>query len=64
MNVVGKSQNFTQEQTQQALKKKMAQNNNNNNNNVVLVARGGRKSSIPAIRHGTLKDGRKGDPQQ
>ena len=27
------------------------------------MARGGRKSSIPAIRHGTLRDGRKGDPQ-
>ena len=28
-----------------------------------LVPRGGRKSSIPAISHDTLRDGRKGDPQ-
>ncbi len=27
------------------------------------MARGGRKSSIPAISHDTLRDGRKGDPQ-
>ena len=37
--------------------------NNNNNNNGGLVARGGRKNSIPAISHDTLRDGRKGDPQ-
>ena len=28
-----------------------------------LVPRGGRKSSIPAINHDTLRDGRKGDTQ-
>ena len=38
-------------------------NNNNNNNNPGLVARGGLKSSIPAITHDTFRDGRKGDPQ-
>ena len=38
-------------------------NNNNNNNNGVLVPGGGQKNSIPAIRHDTLRDERKGDPQ-
>ena len=37
---------------------------NKNNNNGGLVAPGGRKSSIPAVSHDTLRDGRKGDPQQ
>ena len=35
----------------------------NYNNNVVLVARGGRKSSIPAMNLDTLRGRRKGDPQ-
>ena len=35
----------------------------NNNNNGVLVARGGLKSSIPAIKLDTLRGGRKGDPK-
>ena len=38
-------------------------NNNNNNNDGVLVARGGLKSSIPAIKLDTLRGGRKAEPQ-
>ena len=45
-------------------KGELQHNNNNNNNNGGLVHRGGRESSIPAISHDTLRDGRKGDPQQ